>query len=97
MTITKITILEYFTSRRLLYIPVAYGTDEVFMQGKIARRKKHSFKRFRKKKCSLRISSAIWDKSARVNFSKTNKILVFEKFTSADLSQIARENHVTTC
>ena len=30
------------------------------------------------------ISSAIWDKSARVNFSKA-------KFTSADLSQIARE------
>ena len=47
------------------------------------------------------ISSAIWDKSARVNFSKTNQIararrasaicIVFEKFTSADLSQIARE------
>ena len=49
------------------------------------------------------ISSAIWDKSALVNFSKTNKLheavgrvqfVVFEKFTSADLSQIARENHV---
>ena len=41
------------------------------------------------------ISSAIWDKSARVNFSKTYQIVVqfvvFEKFTSADLSQIARE------
>ena len=37
------------------------------------------------------ISSAIWDKSARVNFSKANQIVVFEKFTSADLSQIARE------
>ena len=47
------------------------------------------------------ISSAIWDTLARVNFSKTNQIalalraraiwLVFEKFTSADLSQIARE------
>ena len=40
------------------------------------------------------ISSAIWDKSARVNFSKTNgrvQFVVFEKFTSADLSQIARE------
>ena len=35
------------------------------------------------------ISSAIWDKSARVNFSK--EFVVFEKFTSADLSQIARE------
>ena len=48
------------------------------------------------------ISSAIWDKSAQVNFSKTNKIarvqfVVFENFTSADLSQIARENHVITC
>ena len=38
------------------------------------------------------ISSAIWDKLARVNFSKTNlQFVVFEKFTSADLSQIARE------
>ena len=46
------------------------------------------------------ISSAIWDKLARVNFSKTGKLhepvgrvqfVVFEKFTSADLSQIARE------
>ena len=41
------------------------------------------------------ISSAIWDKSARVNFSKANvgrvQFVVFEKFTSADLSQIARE------
>ena len=52
------------------------------------------------------ISSAIWDKSARANFSKTNKIararkrvqfVVFEKVTSADLSQIARENHVIFC
>ena len=52
------------------------------------------------------ISSAFWDKSARVNFSKTNKIArarrasaicSLEKFTSADLSQIARENHVITC
>ena len=53
------------------------------------------------------IWSAIWDKSARVNFSKTNKMsrarrasaifLVFEKFTSADLFQIARENNVITC
>ena len=39
MTITKITILECFTSSRLLFIPLAYGTDEVFMQGKIARKK----------------------------------------------------------
>ena len=46
------------------------------------------------------ISSAIWDKSARVNFSRLTKLhepvgrvqfVVFEKFTSADLSQIARE------
>ena len=39
------------------------------------------------------ISSAIWVKSARVNFSKANRVqfVVFEKFTSADLSQIARE------
>ena len=46
------------------------------------------------------ISSAIWDKSARVNFSKANQrhepvgrvqFVVFEKFTSADLSQIARD------
>ena len=42
------------------------------------------------------ISSAIWDK-AQVNLSKTNnqyglvQFVVFEKFTSADLSQIARE------
>ena len=42
------------------------------------------------------ISTAIWDK-AQVNFSKTNnqyglvQFVVFEKFTSADLSQIARE------
>ena len=52
------------------------------------------------------ISSAIWDKSARANFSKTNKIArarkrvqfaVFEKVTSADLSQIARENQVIFC
>ena len=46
------------------------------------------------------ISNAIWDKSARVNFTskKTNQIaqarrasaiVVFEKSTSADLSQIA--------
>ena len=44
--------------------------------------------------------SAIWDKSAQVHFSKTNKIALalgarvicsFWKFTSADLSQIARE------
>ena len=44
------------------------------------------------------ISSANWDKSARVYFSKTNKLhepvgrvqfVVFEKFTSANLSQIA--------
>ena len=46
---------------------------------------------------------AIWDKSARVHFSKTKKIaravgrVQFAKFTSADLSQIARENHVITC
>ena len=45
------------------------------------------------------ISSAIWDK-AQVKFSKTNnqyglvQFVVFEKFTSADLSQIARE---TSC
>ena len=46
------------------------------------------------------ISSAIWDKSARVNFQRLTKLhepigrvqfVVFEKFTSADLSQIARE------
>ena len=37
------------------------------------------------------ILSAIWDKSAQVNFSKANQIVVFEKFTSADLSQISRE------
>ena len=46
------------------------------------------------------ISSAIWDKSARVNFQRLTKLLepvgrvqfvVFEKFTSADFSQIARE------
>ena len=45
------------------------------------------------------ISSAIWDKSARVNFSLTNQnepvgrvqFVVFEKFTSTDISQIARE------
>ena len=46
------------------------------------------------------ISSAIWDKLARVNFSKTNQIArarrasaicSLEKFTSTDLSQIARE------
>ena len=37
------------------------------------------------------ISSAIWDKSARANFSKAKQFVVFEKFTSADLSQIARE------
>ena len=44
------------------------------------------------------VSSAIWDK-AQVNFLKTNnqyglaivQFVVFEKFTSADLSQIARE------
>ena len=35
------------------------------------------------------ISSAIWDKLARVNFRV--QFVVFEKFTSADLSQIARE------
>ena len=41
------------------------------------------------------ISSAIWDK-AQVNLSKTNnqyglvQFVVFEKFTSVDLSQIAR-------
>ena len=41
------------------------------------------------------ISSAIWDESTQVNFSKVNQIainfVVFEKFTSADLSQTARE------
>ena len=39
------------------------------------------------------ISSAIWDKSARANFSKTQtklQFVVLEKFTSVDLSQIAR-------
>ena len=44
------------------------------------------------------ISSAIWNKYARVNFSKTNKraqpvgqvlFAVFEKFTGAYLFQIA--------
>ena len=51
------------------------------------------------------ISSAIWDKSARVNFSKAKlhepvgrvQFVAFEKFTSADLYQTARENHVITC
>ena len=50
------------------------------------------------------ISSASWDKSARVNFSTKLhepvgrvQFVVFEKFTNADLSQIARENHVITC
>ena len=52
-------------------------------------------------------SSAIWDKSARVKFSKSIiklrepyglvQFVVFEKCTSSDLSQIARKNHVTTC
>ena len=41
------------------------------------------------------ISSAIWDEAAQGNFSKVNQIainfVVFEKFTCADLSQIARE------
>ena len=37
------------------------------------------------------ISSAIWNTEARINFSKTNKIGVFEKFTSAYLFQIAQE------
>ena len=46
------------------------------------------------------ILSAIWDKSARVNFQRLTKLhepyglmqfVVFEKFTSADLSQIAQE------
>ena len=41
------------------------------------------------------ISSAIWDESAQGNFSKVNQIainfVVSEKFTCADLSQIARE------
>ena len=52
------------------------------------------------------ISSAICDKSARVNFQRQTKLhepvgrvqfAVFEKFTSADLSQIEREKHVITC
>ena len=42
------------------------------------------------------ISSAIWNKQVRVNFSKANKIAltlfgVFDKFTSAYLFQIAQE------
>ena len=46
------------------------------------------------------ISSAIWDKSEQVNFQRLTKLhepvgreqfVVFEKFTSSDLSQIARE------
>ena len=41
------------------------------------------------------ISSAFWDESAQVNLSKVNQIainfVIFETFTSADLSQIARE------
>ena len=41
------------------------------------------------------ISSAIWDESVQVNFSKVNQIVinfvVFEKFTTAYLSQIVRE------
>ena len=36
------------------------------------------------------VSSVIWDKSARVNFLKV-QFVVFEKFTRADFSQIARE------
>ena len=52
------------------------------------------------------ISSAIWDKSVQVNFSKTNKIArtrrasVIGSLCSllwSELSQIARENHVITC
>ena len=35
------------------------------------------------------ISSSIWDKSAQVQVRV--QFVVFEKFTSADLSQIARE------
>ena len=51
------------------------------------------------------ISSAIWNKSALVKFSKANQIartvgqaqfVVLEKLTSADLSQIVRENHAIT-
>ena len=41
------------------------------------------------------ISSAIWDESAQVNLSKVNQIainfVVFEKYTTAYLSQIVRE------
>ena len=41
------------------------------------------------------ISSAIWDESAQVNFSKVNQIVinfvVCEKFTTIYLSQIVRQ------
>ena len=41
------------------------------------------------------ISSPIWDESAQVNFSKVNHVVinfvVFEKITTAYLSQILRE------
>ena len=41
------------------------------------------------------ISSAVWDESAQVSFSKVDQIVinfvVFEKFTTAYLSQIVRE------
>ena len=41
------------------------------------------------------ISSAIWDESAQVNFSKVDQIVinfvVFEKFTTAYSFQIVRE------
>ena len=48
------------------------------------------------------ISIAIWDKSALVNFSKTNKIARGRRASAIcslwkNLSQIARENHVITC
>ena len=38
------------------------------------------------------ISSAIWDESAEVNFSKVNQIVInFVVFATAYLSQIVRE------
>ena len=50
-------------------------------------------------------SSAIWDKSTRVHFQKLTRLqeplgrvqfIVFEKFTSADLSQMALTRKIKT-
>ena len=43
------------------------------------------------------ISSAIWDKSARVNFPKANQFVVFEKFTMQIYPKLHEINHVITC